>query len=101
MVFFLQQGAGIGMAISTQDRNRDGGGTKVGFEKRVPSLEVSGRKVNIGEGGSQEVAPRARTAWLRGLPGGRSRRAPPLLVGPLWYFFVPSGVFWNKRFFGF
>ena len=31
MVFFLQQGAGTGTTISSRDRNRDGGGTEVGF----------------------------------------------------------------------
>ena len=30
-VFFLRQGAGIGTAISSQDRNHDGAGTEVGF----------------------------------------------------------------------
>ena len=40
MVFFLQQGAGTGMTKSSRDRNHDGGGTEVGFEKRVLSRVV-------------------------------------------------------------
>ena len=33
MVFFLRQGAETGTSIPSQDRNRDSGITKVGFEK--------------------------------------------------------------------
>ena len=36
MVFSLRQGAGTGTTISSRDQNRDGGGTKVGFEKMAP-----------------------------------------------------------------
>ena len=48
--------------------------------KRVLSHEVSGRKVNIGEGGSQEVAPTPRR------PGGaaRERGAPLGCPDPWW-----------------
>ena len=80
---------------------RQGGGTDVGFEKRVPSHEVSGRKVNIGEGGSQGVAPTSQATGWRGKEGGRATRAPWPLVGPLRWIFVPPGVFWIKRFSGF
>ena len=57
MVFFLRQGAGTGTAISSRDQNCDGGGTERVLRKRVQPRGFSGRRLNIGEGGSQEVAP--------------------------------------------
>ena len=73
MVFSLLQSAETGTVISSRDRNRDVGGTKVGFEKRILSREVLGRKVNIGERGSQGVAPTSRVArWRDQAPGGAS-----------------------------
>ena len=77
MVFSLRQGLGTGMAISSRDQNCDGGGTEVGIEKRVLSCEVSGRKVNIGEGGSQGVAPTSQVTREGGAP---SRRPGPWWV---------------------
>ena len=71
MVFFLRQGAGTGTTISSRDRNRDGGGTEVGFEKRV-------------------LSPGALV--MRGPPWPRQVGALPL-VSLLRMFFVPSGVF--------
>ena len=86
MVFFLRQGAGTGTTISSRDRNRDGGGTKVGFEKRVLPRGFLVRKINIGEGGSQEVAPTSQAARWRGQRGGRAIRAP-------WPWWALSGGF--------
>ena len=75
MVFFLRQGAGIGTVISSRDRNHDGGGTELGFEKRVPSWVFLLQEINIGERGGQEVAPSPQAvggvACLVGTPGSR------------------------------
>ena len=98
MVFFLWQGARTGTTISSRDQNRDGRGTGVGFEKRVPYREVLGRKINIGQRGSQEVALGARAARWHSLPGARARRAPPPGGSPP-VEFRAFGCLQNKRFF--
>ena len=59
----MVQGAGIGTAISSRDRNHDGGETEVGFEKRVLSQGFLIRDKNIEQGGDQVVAAGLPTAW--------------------------------------
>ena len=101
VVFLLRQDARTGTTISSRDQNCDADGTEVDFEKTIPSHEVSGRRINKGQRGSQEVTHTPQAARWRDKGRGHATRAPWPLVGPLRWFFVPSGVFWIKRFSGF
>ena len=99
MVFFLRQGAGTRTAISSRDRNRDGGGTEVGFEKRVLSRGfLIQDKKNIGQGGDQGVAPGLQAPRWRWPHPGRASWVPCPLVTLLRLSFVTSCLFWIKDF---
>ena len=76
MVFFLQQGAETGTSISSLDRNRDGGGIEVGFEKRAPPQGFMIQGVNIDERGGREVAPTPQAARWRDQGGGARPGCP-------------------------
>ena len=72
MVFFLRQGAGTGTAISSRDRNCEGGGVEVGIEKRILSQGFPRRGIKIGQRGTR--------AWPQGTrrPGSMG----PTLAAP-------------------